>query len=72
MSLCLDLFMAGSETTGNTLSFSIAYMIEYPAIQKKVQNELDQVIGRNRWPRLQDRIKFNLYFCCCLNLNLIL
>lgn len=65
MSLCLDLFMAGSETTSNTLSFSIAYMIEYPDVQKKVRNELDQVIGRNRWPQLQDRVKFSLSYCCC-------
>ncbi|XP_068896333.1 methyl farnesoate epoxidase-like [Tenebrio molitor] len=57
MSLCLDLFMAGSETTSNTLGFAVVYMIEFPEIQKKVQNEMDDIVGRNRWPTLQDRIK---------------
>ncbi|RZB39556.1 p450 domain containing protein [Asbolus verrucosus] len=57
MSLCLDLFMAGSETTSNTLGFSVVYMLEYPEVQKKVQDEMDEIVGRNRWPALQDRIK---------------
>lgn len=57
MSLCLDLFMAGSETTSNTLGFSVIYMLHYPEVQQKVQQELDDVVGRNRWPNLQDRIK---------------
>ncbi|XP_063920154.1 methyl farnesoate epoxidase-like isoform X2 [Zophobas morio] len=57
MSLCLDLFMAGSETTSNTLSFSVVYMLEFPEIQKKVQEEMDEIVGRNRWPTLQDRLK---------------
>ncbi|EFA01264.1 cytochrome P450 15A1 [Tribolium castaneum] len=57
MSLCLDLFMAGSETTSNTLGFSVVYMLQFPEVQKKVQDEMDEVVGRNRWPTLQDRIK---------------
>jgi cytochrome P450 len=50
--------MAGSETTSNTLGFAVVYMIEFPEIQKKVQNEMDDIVGRNRWPTLQDRIKY--------------
>lgn len=57
MSLCLDLFMAGSETTSNTLGFSIVYMLEFPEVQKKVQDEMDEIVGRNRWPTVQDRVK---------------
>ncbi|CAH1119577.1 unnamed protein product [Phaedon cochleariae] len=57
MSLCLDLFMAGAETTSNMLGFAILVMVLYPEIQKKVQNELDLEVGRNRWPCLSDRIR---------------
>lgn len=49
--------MAGSETTSNTLGFAILYMLEYPDVQKKVQMEMDDVVGRNRWPNMQDKIK---------------
>ncbi|CAG9763050.1 unnamed protein product [Ceutorhynchus assimilis] len=55
VSLCLDLFMAGAETTSNSLGFSMLYMVLYPDIQSKVQKELDEVIGRDRWPNLRDR-----------------
>lgn len=58
LSLSLDLLMAGSETTSNTLSFAILYMLEYPEVQKKVQNEMDDVIGRNRMPHMKDKIKY--------------
>lgn len=50
--------MAGSETTSNTLSFAILYMIKYPSIQQKVQQEIDQVTS-GRWPSLQDRPRMN-------------
>lgn len=49
--------MAGSETTSNTLSFAVLYMLKYPEVQKKVQAEMDEMIGRNRWPTMQDRTK---------------
>ncbi|XP_069696212.1 methyl farnesoate epoxidase-like [Periplaneta americana] len=53
--VCLDLFIAGSETTSNTLGFSMLYMVLYPTVQAKVQRELDAVIGRDRRPSLEDR-----------------
>jgi len=53
--VCLDLFTAGSETTANTIDFGILYMIQNPDVQKKVQAEIDQVIGPNRLPALTDK-----------------
>ncbi|XP_069696214.1 methyl farnesoate epoxidase-like [Periplaneta americana] len=55
ITLCLDIFSAGSETTSNTLSFIMLYMVLYPTVQAKVQRELDAVIGRDRRPSLEDR-----------------
>ncbi|KAI7815650.1 cytochrome p450 [Rhyzopertha dominica] len=57
ISLCLDMMMAGSETTSTTLSYCVIYMLQYPDVQKRVQKELDQIVGRDRWPTLQDRTR---------------
>lgn len=51
----LDLFLGGSETTSSTLTWASLYMVRYPHIQKKVQEELDQVVGRNRPPSIKDK-----------------
>ncbi|XP_068175512.1 cytochrome P450 2J2-like [Antennarius striatus] len=51
----MDLFVAGSETTSNTLRWAFLYMAKYPEIQETVQSELDRVIGRSRKPTMEDR-----------------
>lgn len=55
LSICLDFFQAGTETTSNTLSFGLMYMIHNRNVCEKVQSELDAVIGQRRMPNLQDR-----------------
>lgn len=52
--LLLDLFMAGSETTSNSLSFSILYLVRYPDVQKKIQQEIDSL---EKEPTILDRYK---------------
>lgn len=54
LALCVDFFQAGSETTSNTLSFAILYMLHHPKVMKKVQDELSCIIG-NRFPKISDR-----------------
>ena len=39
----LDLFFAGSETTSTTLDWAFLYMAEYPEIQRKCQQEIEEV-----------------------------
>jgi cytochrome P450 len=51
----LDLLIAGSDTTSTVLTWAILYMIRYPHIQKQVQQEIDQVIGGSRLPKVSDR-----------------
>ncbi|XP_048375827.2 cytochrome P450 2K6-like [Stegostoma tigrinum] len=50
-----DLFGAGTETTSTTICWGLVLMINYPEIQKKVQDEIDQVIGAGRFPRTEDQ-----------------
>ncbi|XP_055643130.1 probable cytochrome P450 303a1 [Toxorhynchites rutilus septentrionalis] len=55
LAVCLDMFIAGSETTTKTLGFAFLYLIRQPGTQRKVQTEIDEVIGRDRCPTLEDR-----------------
>ncbi|XP_034560922.1 cytochrome P450 2J6-like [Notolabrus celidotus] len=51
----LDLFLAGTETTSNTMLWALVYLISNPDIQSKVQAEIDTVIGQSRLPTMADR-----------------
>ena len=50
-----DVFNAGIESTTATLLWLLAYMVNYPDIQARVHAEIDDVIGRDRHPCLEDR-----------------
>ncbi|KAJ8023487.1 Vitamin D 25-hydroxylase [Holothuria leucospilota] len=50
-----DLFGAGTETTAGTLRWAFLYMVLYPNVQKRIQDELDCVVGRGRMPVLRDK-----------------
>ncbi|XP_009975988.1 PREDICTED: cytochrome P450 1A5-like [Tauraco erythrolophus] len=55
VNLVNDLFGAGFDTVTTGLSWSLMYLVTYPDIQKKIQQEIDQTIGQERRPRLSDR-----------------
>jgi cytochrome P450 len=50
-----DLFAAGFETVTSTISWGVLYLVTFTEVQKKLQEELDRVVGRNRHPALADR-----------------
>jgi cytochrome P450 len=55
MAICVDIFMAGSDTTNKSLSFGFLHFLRQPAVVKKIQNEIDEVVGRDRKVALSDR-----------------
>lgn len=58
LAICLDMFIAGSETTNKTMDFAMLHLIRNPDVQIKAQEELDAVVGRSRLPELKDRMKY--------------
>ncbi|XP_072042966.1 cytochrome P450 2J5-like [Amphiura filiformis] len=50
-----QLFSAGTDTTSGTLQWGLAYMVAYPEVQTRIQEEIDAVVGRNRLPKLSDK-----------------
>ncbi|XP_040204240.1 cytochrome P450 2K6-like isoform X1 [Rana temporaria] len=56
IALVNDLFAAGMETTTTTMRWAILLMMKYPEIQKKVQNEIDSIIGTAQ-PQVEHRKK---------------
>ncbi|XP_037701673.1 cytochrome P450 2D17-like isoform X2 [Choloepus didactylus] len=50
-----DLFIAGMVTTSITLTWALLLMILHPDVQGRVQNEIDEVIGRGRRPEMVDQ-----------------
>lgn len=57
MAVCLDMFIAGSETTTKTMDFTMLYIVRNLDVQRKLQVEIDHAIGRSRMPVLEDRLK---------------
>ncbi|XP_070571422.1 cytochrome P450 2F3-like [Ptychodera flava] len=52
--LILDMFAAGTETTSTTLMWAWLLMMKYPDVQYKVQEEIDRVVGKHRFPVMSD------------------
>ncbi|KAM6162472.1 cytochrome P450 2D17-like isoform 2-T2 [Erethizon dorsatum] len=50
-----DLFAAGTMTTSATLAWALLLMILHPDVQRRVQQEIDEVIGQGRRPEMGDQ-----------------
>ncbi|KAH8314788.1 hypothetical protein KR074_010792 [Drosophila pseudoananassae] len=50
----IDLFSAGMETIKTTLLWINVFMLRNPKEMRRVQDELDQVVGRHRLPTIED------------------
>ncbi|XP_058164838.1 cytochrome P450 2D17-like isoform X1 [Dasypus novemcinctus] len=50
-----DLFSAGMVTTSTTLDWALLLMVLHPDVQRRVQKEIDEVIGPGRQPEMKDQ-----------------
>ncbi|CAH0604588.1 unnamed protein product [Chrysodeixis includens] len=49
-----DLFSAGMETIKSSLLWMLVFMLRNPEVKRRVQEELDAVVGRERLPTIED------------------
>jgi cytochrome P450 len=54
-----DMFFAGAETSSSTLAWSVLYLAMNPDIQKKLQDAIDEVVGKSRQVSLTDKPKLS-------------
>ncbi|XP_045635645.1 cytochrome P450 2D15 isoform X1 [Ursus americanus] len=52
-----DLFAAGMVSTSTTLTWALLLMILHPDVQRRVQQEIDEVIGRVQRPEMGDQTR---------------
>nr|XP_028572966.1 cytochrome P450 2B4-like [Podarcis muralis] len=53
------LFVAGMETSSSSILYGLLLLAKFPHIQAKVHQEIDEVVGVNRAPGVEDRVKMN-------------
>uniref|UniRef100_A0A8C2CZX1 Cytochrome P450 2M1 n=1 Tax=Cyprinus carpio TaxID=7962 RepID=A0A8C2CZX1_CYPCA len=55
VSVVWNMFSAGTETTSSTIRYALLLMMKHQDIQERVQQEIDEVVGQDRWPSVEDR-----------------
>ncbi|CAD5235203.1 unnamed protein product [Bursaphelenchus xylophilus] len=68
---CFDIWIAGQDTTSNTIGWGLAYLIDNPEVQRKVHEELDRVIGSERMVTVADRPNLNYLQAVCFETHRI-
>ena len=62
--LCMDMLIAGTDTSAQTVNWFLLLLANRPEIQAKVHEELDRVIGRDALPTVDDRTRLPYTFAC--------
>uniref|UniRef100_A0A2C9JDR8 Cytochrome P450 n=1 Tax=Biomphalaria glabrata TaxID=6526 RepID=A0A2C9JDR8_BIOGL len=50
-----DLFLAGTDTTSDTIYWFVLYMLHYPDVQKKIFDEINEHVGTDIVPNILDK-----------------
>ncbi|XP_043086072.1 cytochrome P450 2B4 [Puntigrus tetrazona] len=53
----VDLFLAGTDSTATTIRWGLIYLSQNPHVQERCHKEIDQVLGYDRLPSMDDRDK---------------
>lgn len=53
--ITFDLFNAGFDTVSNMLRWIILYMAKYPDVQRRVQEQIDEVVPRDTLPSVEHK-----------------
>ena len=62
--LCMDLLIAGTDTSAQTVNWTLLLLANRPEIQARVHEELDRVIGPDSLPTVEDRTRLPYTFAC--------
>ena len=62
--LCMDLLIAGTDTSAQTVNWTLLLLANRPEIQAGAQEELDRVIGPGALPTVEDRTRLPYTFAC--------
>ena len=62
----MDLFLAGAETTSTTLTWSLINLMQYPEKQKKIHDEIDNILG-DEVPNLEYKGRYVVFLDNRLN-----
>ena len=49
------LYMAGTDTSSFQILWVLVYLLRHPQVMRKVRNEIDEVVGRDRLPTMDDQ-----------------
>lgn len=63
--LLVDIFLAGFTTTSTAMDFLFLCMVVNQDVQRKVQEEIDSVIPRDRLPEIEDKSKYQKFSLKC-------
>ncbi len=62
--LCMDLLIAGTDTSAQTVNWTLLLLANRPEVQARVHEELDRVIGPDALPTVDDRTRLPYTFAC--------
>lgn len=51
-----DLIGAGQDTVSTVMQWMLLLLVKYPAMQTKLQEQIDKVVGRDRLPSMEDKV----------------
>uniref|UniRef100_A0A8C6YF75 Uncharacterized protein n=1 Tax=Naja naja TaxID=35670 RepID=A0A8C6YF75_NAJNA len=52
-----QLFIGGTDTTSSVISYALVVLARFSDVQVKIQQEIDEIVGANRAPSMEDRMK---------------